>query len=280
MLVPLGVLVHRDADLQARGDQVAVLLVQRADDLLQAGQGGLPGEFEQQVVLDTGDRHGRADRAAALADHRADADRATDDHTDGALGVDLSVGEEPHRVPALEGVGQAADQREVPEDLVRALDEAVGGEAVGVGEQDGHPVVGAALGEADDDEPVLGAQAVQREGGQPGSVEGGGPRADRRRHLDPLPRPDHPGRAAADHRGARGQAHRAPAGAGHFLRVVTADEETDQVRWPAQPAQGLAHRRLGRRDQVGVHGETIGEATCQQCHPSRLPSCPKPSRPE
>ena len=70
-LVPFGVLVHGDADLQAGGDQFAVLLVQRADDLLQPGEGGLPGELEQQVLLGPGDHHGRADRAAALADHGA-----------------------------------------------------------------------------------------------------------------------------------------------------------------------------------------------------------------
>src|SRR5690606_39782196 len=139
--VPFGVLVHGEPDLQPGGDQFAVVLVQVGDDVLQPGQGGLPGQFQQQVLLGAGDDHVGADRPAALADQGGHVDRAADQDTDGAFGVDLAVGEETYGAAPLDSVGQPADQRQVAQHVHGALDEGVRGERVRVRQQDGHVVV-------------------------------------------------------------------------------------------------------------------------------------------
>ena len=134
-------------------------------------------------------------------------------------------------------------------------------------------VVGAALGQADHHEPVLGRQRLQREGRQPGPVQGGGPGAHGGGHLDSLSVADHSRWRCSRSPWRLGrQPHRALARPGDVVGIVPADEEADQVGGPTGRDRAWPTAVSAAVHQVGTHGEAVGEAARHQRHASRLSS--------
>ena len=144
-LVLLGVLVHRDAELQAPSDASAgrPAVERRRGPPAASRSPACPASASSTLPSAAVTDHGRPDRAAALADDgaaRRPRRRAARPRRRGrARAVDGTAGStRPRPAPA----GQSADQRQAGQRLVGELDEAVDRERPGVGEQDGDRVVG------------------------------------------------------------------------------------------------------------------------------------------
>ena len=97
--------------------------------------GGPAAQFEDDVVLGPGDDHGPADGPAALRDDRAQADLALEEQADAPPRRGPAAEHQPAVARAVDAAGHAAEDRDVGHVLVEAGEELVGGERVGVAQE-------------------------------------------------------------------------------------------------------------------------------------------------
>lgn len=303
------VLVDHPADLHAAGKQRLHPGAGAAEQLLQPLHRRTTAKLVDQVAGGAGDGIGGADRAAALAHHRADLDRPAQHHPDRATRV--GVGTEQQPVAA--GLGRArrhpADHWQPGPLQVEPLDEQVRWEAERVGQQHhvssrgrGHAArltrVAGCCGQGLAPEPagppcpllalllevqvrpagdrvaLVQLHQPQMEGVQAHAGQARGPQGQRRGVLQLQALADHALGGAAEH-------HRAAAALGQLPRqvpgnrgVLHREEADNQVGLAAGLGERGGHGLVQRPAEAGSGGDGSAEAehAPHPFKPRRLPT--------
>ena len=269
-VVVLGILVDRDPEREPGGGERLLVRWQVGEQLLDPGRRGQPREAGEDVARRAGHGHRRPDRPTALADQGARRG-ALQHHADRAAVDRTAVQEQPGRARPARAVREPPDDREPWQRRVGLRGEALGREAVGIGQQQRH-LVALVHGQADDGGPCLGAHDLEVEGPQPH------PRQDRGQHRDRTPTALDAAAfdaapAAQDPAGAAADEHAGTGGRGDLLSdrcdvlgVVGAHEDRHEVRHRLQRGERRGDRGVGGGAQVGTCGKALPEAR----HPRSL----------
>src|SRR5581483_4442286 len=150
-LVFLGVLIHRDTDMQALRDSLPILDRKLSDDLLEFGQRRHPSQLPQHVSLGLGNDHRRTEGPAALADNRANRNGTAEHYSDRAARHAVPIEE---KAAASWTTGEAANQWQYGGLGVGPLQEFSRGEGEGISEQYRDGVVIAPVRHSDNRWPI------------------------------------------------------------------------------------------------------------------------------
>ena len=116
----LLVFVDDPADVKALLDPLLVLLGEIREDLADHFEGGPAAQLANDVPIDLGHDHGRADRPAPLADDRSDRERPAQLDRHRTVGDDCPIEDKPVLIRHLAATGHATEDRRSRHGLARA----------------------------------------------------------------------------------------------------------------------------------------------------------------
>jgi hypothetical protein len=167
------VLVDDDAEVQPAAHQLALVVVGREHEILEAAHCGLAGELVEQVALGARYRERLAERTASLGHDGTDGHVVREQDRDGAGRSDVGVGNDPVAARPHGRGCEAAHDGEVRDLRVDEPEELGHGERVRIGQEEQRAPRRDRVGPAQDHESVLGLHGVERERVDPTRAEAG-----------------------------------------------------------------------------------------------------------